>query len=51
MIKILLLPLMVSAVFGATPNSCYWCISIGKSWDSANNKCASPGYYNVVTAK
>ena len=47
-IEILLASLIVllmhsEFVRAATPNSCFWCISLGKIWDNGNGKCIDTG--------
>ena len=43
---IFLSSLLVVIVNSATinPDSCFWCVSIGQTWDNINNKCAPTGY-------
>lgn len=44
----LLIVAMHSALVSAVdPTSCYWCVSIGKTWNNKNNTCAPTG--NPIT--
>ena len=44
----LLIVAMHSALVSAIdPTSCYWCVSLGKTWNSKDNTCAATG--NAIT--
>ncbi len=47
-LSILLVVFVKSAlVSAADPDSCFWCITIGQTWDNTGNKCAPTG--NPIT--
>ena len=47
----LLIVAMHSALVSAVdPTSCYWCVSLGKTWNSTSNACAPSGY-PITSAK
>ncbi len=43
----LLLVALGSAQGATTPDSCYWCVSTGQTWDYANSLCSKTG--NLIT--
>ena len=45
----LLLVALRSAQAATTPDSCYWCVSTGQTWDYDNRQCNSTGYL-ITTA-
>ena len=40
----LLLVALHTTLAALTPNSCYWCVTTGQTWDSFSEKCNSTGY-------
>ena len=35
---------MCLVVRAEIPNSCYWCVSTGSTWNTKNNTCAKTGF-------
>ena len=49
-ILIPLIGLLSYDAYAAVPNSCYWCVSVGNTWNNVTNLCAVSGY-NISKAE